>query len=64
METFNLIAGICSILSLIISLLIANKVWNINTKINVNAKSPKQSASFSNRVTQVGGDQDNTSPSN
>lgn len=34
METFNLIASICSIISLIISLITLNKVIQINNNIN------------------------------
>ncbi|KAB1065978.1 hypothetical protein [Salibacter halophilus] len=37
METFNIIAGICSILGLLIALFVANKVITIKKTINDNS---------------------------
>jgi len=38
METFTMIAGTCSILSLIVSLFVAGKVMQINQSIRVKGK--------------------------
>lgn len=51
METFNIIAGICSILSLLVGLFVANKVYNINSTSN----SPNNSSTLSKDVNQAGG---------
>lgn len=56
MEMFNIIAGMCSIISLLISVFIANKVYHIEQKININNEiSPKSS----NRVVQKSKGKDN-----
>lgn len=51
MDIFNLIAGICSILSLIVSLFVANKVKYINRSNHQKAK-----AKGNARVYQAGRD--------
>ena len=44
METFNTIAGIASILSLFISIFVANKVKNINNSNNVDMQGDNNKA--------------------
>ena len=51
MEYFNIIAGICSILGFIVSLVVAANVIKISTKLNQNAKDIENS-----NITQAGRD--------
>lgn len=39
MEVFNIVAGVCSIISLFISLFVANKVINISNTLNIDNSS-------------------------
>lgn len=55
LETFNLIAGGASILSLLISLFIAQQVITIKNNIRVNSDNTKQDQSGQNNM-QVGRD--------
>jgi hypothetical protein len=56
MNTFNIIAGTASILSLILTCFIANKVYNISNKLNQNVKATKNKDTI---INQSGGDINN-----
>lgn len=53
MELFEIISGIASILSLIISLFVANKVYKISTKVDIVIDSSNKE-SISQKLTGIG----------
>jgi di/tricarboxylate transporter len=57
MNTFNLIAGVCSILGLLISIFVATKVFKISNSINNNSVKVRDvkvdNGNFSGRDTNV-----------
>jgi hypothetical protein len=62
MDTFNIIAGIASILSLLLTCFVANKVYNISNKINQDIKETKNIKAVKNKdttISQAGGDINN-----
>jgi len=53
MEIFEIVFGIASILSLIVSLFVAKKVYNISTKVDI-AIDTYNKSSISQKLTGVG----------